>query len=53
MDQGAVSIFKAFLLRTMLKGNVEAVQVSNNDMLREYWKSYGIMKGLQHYSGME
>jgi hypothetical protein len=46
MNQGAISTFMAYYLWTTFKGIAEAIQVSNNVTLRDYWKSYNNVKGI-------
>jgi hypothetical protein len=52
MDQGAISTFKAYYLRTTLKGIADAIQVSDNVMLRPLEVIHH-ERDLQHFSGMK
>jgi hypothetical protein len=50
MEQGIISTFRVYYLWTTFNGNAKATQVSDNVTMRNYWKSYNIIKGMTNIS---
>nr|XP_022902916.1 tigger transposable element-derived protein 1-like [Onthophagus taurus] len=48
MDQGVISTFKAYYLRLALKAMIKAIDTNSNQTVKDYWRSYDILKGLQN-----
>lgn len=48
MDQGVIFTFKAYYLRITLKEMIKAIDTNSNQTVKDYWRSYDILKGIKN-----